>query len=240
MEYNDLCASLAQELEGEYSKREQEITDLENFYKIHATEDNYKSEDFAGLYRKSLILVLYFHFEGYCKQIFQYYLAYINKLNIPCIKAKEGLIAATIHKNFSELNNGNHKPVKLDEKDLNEDHILQLYGRRKEFTKQYREQMNKPIYIPDDFINTESNLKSYVIKKIMFLLEMDWTVINEYQRDINSLVNKRNAYAHGNIDKYPSAQEYDNYKKSAFEAMKKVKEEVYRSFTKKEYENQAI
>lgn len=95
--------------------------------------------------------------------------------------------------------------------------------------------MNKILNISDDVIDTESNLKSHVLKKILFRLDMDFALVDDYQKDINELVNKRNAFAHGDRVRGPSNEEYERYKEQALNLMLKIKSIVYDNFSLKKF-----
>ncbi|ACV62301.1 hypothetical protein Dtox_1428 [Desulfofarcimen acetoxidans DSM 771] len=219
MNYNDMCEQLQQEIENEYSIRHYELVSMENFYKLNDTGD----EDFAGLYRKSLIIILYSHFEGFCKKVLLIYVDYINRGELLTVNVKDGLAASNILLEFRRLNDSNYKPITLGENALKADGILQMYGKRKEFMTTYREVMSKKLKIPDDIVDTESNLKSHVLKKLLFQLDMDFTIVDSYQKEINELVHKRNAYAHGDLVRPPSIDEYNNYRKKALMLMEEIK-----------------
>jgi len=231
MTHDALYSELTVELEQEYSKRIAEITIVENFVEYHKGT---ATEDVVGVIRKSLIMVLYSHFEGYCKQVLQYYVIYINKEKILSSDAKSGLIAANMHKEFRKLLDSNHKPVNMHDL-LKEDGVLQQYGRRREFLGHWGEFMTKEINIGEDFIDTESNLKSHVLKKIMFQLELNYSIVDTYQNEINKLVNIRNSFAHGDRVGYPTKKEYDNYRDAVVHLMEKLKDEIETSFLDRAY-----
>lgn len=231
MTHDDLYDNLLTELEQEYTSRKNEISKMENFIQLHKDESN---EETIGIMRKSLILVLYSHFEGYCKQVLQYYVLYVNKEHISACDAKAGLIAANMFKEFHRLFDSNHKPVTFNNL-LKEDGILQQHGRRREFVGSFDEVMANKINISEEFIDTESNLKSHVLKKLLYQLELDYTIVDNYQNEINKLVNIRNSYAHGDRITYPDEKEYNDYRLAVFELMEDVKNEVENAYYNKLY-----
>ena len=62
-------------MEIELAWRQEEIAFFKN-------QLNYVTEDKKGKYRKSLVLILYSHFEGYTKICLQTYIQYINSQNL--------------------------------------------------------------------------------------------------------------------------------------------------------------
>lgn len=236
MNHNDICEQLQQELDNEYSKRFSEIVSLENFHKLNDTGN----EDFAELYRKSLILILYSQFEGFCKKVFLIYIDYINRGDLLTVNVKDGLAASNILFEFRRLSDSNYKPIVLGEKALKEDSMLQMYGKRKEFMNNYREVMLKKVKIPEDIVDTESNLKSHVLKKLLFQLDMDFTIVDLYQKDLNELVHKRNAYAHGDLVRGPSKDEYNNYRDKTLQLMEKIKAIICDNYTNQKYMKETV
>ena len=231
MTHDVLYNNLSIELEQEYSSRINEITKVDNFIEYNrGTAD----EDVLGMIRKSLIMVLYSHFEGYCKQVLQYYIIYINKEKVLAADAKSGLIVANMYKEFRKLFDSNYKPVDFHSL-LKEDGILQQYGRRREFIGHFDQVMKKEISIGEDFVDTESNLKSHILKKLLFQLELDYSIVDTYQNDINKLVNIRNSFAHGNRITYPSEKEYTEYKQAVISFMENLKDEIEKAYFEKAY-----
>ena len=230
MTHNDFCEQLSAELEDEYANRIQEINTIENFFKMNTNDPH---SNLSGIMRKSLVLLLYAHFEGYCKQAFQYYIIYINKKQIPISRLKFGLATANLNAEFRKLFDVNHKPVNI--KMFSSDSAIQQFGRKREFLANYDLYVGKIININEDFINTEANLKPDVLKKILFQLELDSSAIDVYLGEIYKLINIRNSFAHGELVRYPDEEEYDKYKNAALETMKNIKFLVETSFCKQAF-----
>jgi hypothetical protein len=49
----------------------------------------------------------------------------------------------------------------------------------------------------DDIVDTESNLKPVVLKKVLYRLGLDPTLADPWERVIHQLLNRRNDVAHG-------------------------------------------
>lgn len=234
MDYNSICAELNIELEKELSDRLDEIVSLENIYSMSSMNEN---ERCTGVFYKSLIILLYAHFEGYCKKVLLFYINYLNSLNLTVETVKDGLAATNLYGDFGLLFDTNRNPVVLGEKSLREDRILQSFGRRREFVGHYRNHISKTINIPDDVVDTESNLKSSVLKKLLFILEIDHTIVDDFATEVNELVHIRNAYAHGDLVRLPEKNQVDQYRQKTESLMKIVKDAVYRCFCEKNYLN---
>ena len=229
MDYDSLCSNLFIDLETELRNRLDELAALENIYSLSG------SERYAGVFYKSQIILLYAHFEGYCKRTLLLYVNYINNLNLTVSDVKDGLAATNLYRDFGLLFDTKHAPVSLSDRALKEDRVLQKFGRRREFVGQYRRHLSKQVSIPDTVIDTESNLKSHVLKKLLFILEIDHTIVDDFATDVNELLNKRNAYAHGDISRLPEKQEVERYKSKTVQLMTVVKDAIYKGFSEKHY-----
>ncbi|MBU7008723.1 MAE_28990/MAE_18760 family HEPN-like nuclease [Phosphitispora fastidiosa] len=230
MTFSELCENILEELEIEYSNRISELVEYENFMATYS-----QNEVFNENYRKMLTIMLYSYFEGFCKQSLLIYVDYLNRTNELVSRIKHGLAAATIEKSFVNLANSNHKPVDLGERALKEDGILQLYGRRREFFSEYVDIVGKTLCIPDGVVDTESNLKSSVLKKLLYKLEIDFSIVDDFQTDINEVVNKRNALAHGDRTRGVTLNEYIKYRENVINLMGLLKSTIYENFYYKKY-----
>ncbi len=225
-----LCERLREELESEYTNRISELVDYENFLVTHSQDESFNEN-----YRKMLVIMLYSYFEGFCKHTLLIYVDYLNRTNESVSRIKHGLAAVTIEKYFCNLSNSNYKPVDLGDRALKEDGVLQLYGRRKEFVSEYIDIITQTLNIPDSVVDTESNLKSNVLKKLLFKLEIDFTIVDNFQTEINEVVNKRNALAHGDRIRGVTAIEYSKYREKVLNLMDLLKTTVYDNFSNKKY-----
>ena len=230
MTHDILCEDLSTELEQEYFSRIEEINKIENFFESNRADNN---EDLADIMRKSLILLLYAHFEGFCKQAFQSYIIYINKEQIPISSVKAGLAAANMNSAFQKLFDTNYKPVMINT--YSSDGAIQLHGRKREFIMSYDTSLAQEMSLGEEFINTEANLYPDVLRKILFQLDLDSSLIDAYQGQIHKLVNIRNSFAHGGRDRPPTQNEYNDYKQAALDTMRNVKSIVEAAFFNRSY-----
>jgi hypothetical protein len=221
---------LLEELEQEFTWRIVEFKQFENV--LHEKEAD---SDFCDTYRKALIIMLYSYYEGYCKSALAMYAEYINKLSLSVKDVTDGLACTSLGSEFNKLLDSNYKPIDFGDRSIKEDSILQSFGRRKEFTSRYVPYLSTKIIIPDDVVDTGSNLWSYVLKKILFRLDMDFELVDDYQKEINELVNKRNSFAHGERKRAPDNNEYTDFKGKALDLMKKIKNITYEHYCNKKY-----
>jgi hypothetical protein len=228
MTHESLCEQLSTELEQEYLSRFEEINKVEEFF-----ETRKRNDDISDIMRKSLIILLYAHYEGYCKRAFQFYVLYINKKEIQVSDVKYGIAAVNMQREFKKLFNTSSKPVRI--KTYLEDGALQFHGRKRDFLNDYDCNIRKTIELKEDFISSEGNLKPDVLRKILFQLELDCSIVDTCQSEIYKLVNIRNSLVHGDHTRCPDQNEYDRYREAALSTMKNVKALIEKAFEEQAY-----
>lgn len=222
--------NIREEMEREYAKRFDELNRYEQFL---ATSD--ADEEFQGSYRKMLTVMLYAYFEGFCKKALEIYAEYINSTHEQVENLQDIIATETLHREFLKLENTNYNPIQIKGVPTKDDRKLQRDGRRCEFFKEYREQMQKSVCLPDDIIDTESNLKPHVLKMLLFRLALDYTIVDNGQNTINQLLMIRNSIAHGDIIRGITKDQYEDFKEKAFEIMNNLKSEIIKNYREKRY-----
>jgi hypothetical protein len=144
-------AELRAELEADRAWREEEIRTLQN---RGATIDN--SEE-LNRYRRALVLLLYAHYEGFCKFAFTLYTSAINRSGISCGEAAHVIAAASLADLFRNLRNP-QKKCDLFQHVLPDDSNLHQFAREQEFVERTAEVKSRPVNIPEHVVDTESNL----------------------------------------------------------------------------------
>lgn len=217
MDYNEISA----EIEMDYTWRYNEIIFLRNIL------SDIPKEDKKDIYRKSLITMLYAHFEGFCKFVFSYYIEKINAQKYYRKELSPSLIAASMKHEFDAYANKDKK-CKIFKTQLPDDSKLHEFSRRKDFVCAFQGFLEEIAYIPDDVVDTESNLKPIVLKKILFHLGFDVFIAQEFADTINCLLKYRNSVAHGenSIRMGISGKDYADIESQIFELMQKIKELV--------------
>lgn len=89
-------------LEIELAWRQEELAFFKNQLNEIAEENKNK-------YRKSLVLILYSHLEGYIKICLQTYIQYINAQRLNRKDVNTGLMVASMHKEFIAYENLDRK-----------------------------------------------------------------------------------------------------------------------------------
>lgn len=150
---------LREELEEELRWRQEELA----FFKNQLS--NINSEEDSCRYRKSLVFLLYSHFEGYVKIALQTYIKYLNSLSLHQRDVIPALAAAGMHKEFLAYENLDRK-CSVFRTHLPDDTSLHRFYRRVDFIEQMDEFQNKILHLEDTLIDTESNLWYVVLQKI--------------------------------------------------------------------------
>lgn len=201
-------AEFIDELYREYNWRFDEVRRLKNLINsdpVPARND----------LRKSLILVLYSHFEGYCIFALQHYLAAVNEVLLPCSEATPALIAGAWERVFHAMETGDQK-CRVFHQSLPNDTRLHRHWRRRHFVESIGDFYQLPVNIDEDIIDAESNLKPQVLERNLFILGLDHTFIEPHFDTIHNLLGRRNRIAHGEDRRGVSEPEYDKYEDSVF------------------------
>ncbi|MBA4130699.1 MAG: hypothetical protein C0519_04665 [Hyphomicrobium sp.] len=220
-----------QDMEGDRASREAEIRLLEN---IASKTDN---EDEQRMLRRSIVVLTYSHLEGFCKFALTSYSSAINSAKLPCDAVVTPLAAAALTKVFAALRDVNAKHPYFS-KVFADDSKLHRTAREHAFLDQLTLVMSTVVEIPDDAINTESNLSPNVLKRNMYQLGLDYLPVDPHAGTIYKLLNDRNSIAHGDRLKEPSTEDVQRYTTSAFEVMKFVQAEIFNALNKKSYVRQ--
>ena len=200
------------QFESELAWRQDELAFMKN--QFNNIEDNKRDK-----YRKSMVLMLYSHFEGYTKIALQMYLQYINDMEILLTEANANLQASALKKEFNAYDNLDKKG-KIFKKDLpHEDEKIHRLFRRVEFVEKFDEFRNKILKIEDDVIDTESNMWYVVLQKNLYRCGLPVDLFEEQKEAIDALVNRRNSIAHGNNRAGVSKEEYEKWESQTYEVM---------------------
>lgn len=196
------------ELYREYDWRFDEVQRLKNLIE---REPPASRDDF----RKSLLLILYSHFEGYCVFSLQHYLASINRLHMPCRAVSVALVAGAWEKLFNAMDHGDQK-CKMFRQSLPNDPRLHRHWRRRHFVESIEEFYSLPVELNDNIIDAESNLKPEVLERNLFILGLDHTFVEQHAETISNFLGRRNRIAHGEDRRGVPRREYDKYETSIF------------------------
>ncbi|MEY8516828.1 MAE_28990/MAE_18760 family HEPN-like nuclease [Lachnospiraceae bacterium 29-84] len=206
-------------LESELAWRQEELAFFKNQLNEIAEENKNK-------YRKSLVLILYSHLEGYIKICLQTYIQYINSQGLNRKDVNTGLMVASMHKEFLAYENLDRK-CEVFRKQLPDDTRLHRLYRRVDFMEKAEDFKEQELNIDDQIIDTESNLWYIVLQKNLYKVGLPINLFDDCQRDIDALVNRRNSIAHGNFRSGVTAEEFTNWEAKVSETLSTVTRLLY-------------
>ena len=214
-------------LEAELAWRQEELAFFKN--QLNEISDEEKNK-----YRKSLVLILYSHMEGYIKICLQTYIQYINSQELCRKDVKTGLIVASMHKEFIAYENLERKS-EFFRKELPDDTRLHRLYRRVDFMEKVDNFKEQKLYIEDQIIDTESNLWYIVLQKNLYKIGLPINLFDGYQSAIDPLVNRRNSIAHGNFRSGVTAEEFSNWEIKVSDILSGVTRLLYDYANNKKY-----
>jgi hypothetical protein len=184
-------AHLRTEMELEREWREREMRMLRN--QIAAMPD----ETSRRLARKSLVVMLYAHFEGVTKALLAMYVNRLNALSLRVSDVAPALAASSISDVFQALRDPNTKCQEFA-RALPDDTALHRFARDREFVEVAWKISGRVVHINSDaVVDTESNLKPVVLRKILFRLGLDPAIAQPWEGAMHQLLQRRNDIAHG-------------------------------------------
>lgn len=220
-------ASVLAEIEAEQTWRYDEI----RFFQNQSTVISLDKQD---QFRRVLVLLLYAHFEGFCKFILTLYVTNVNAINIKCGEANHAIAAASLSDLFKALRNPEKKCPEF-QKVLPDETELHQFARHREFVEQSAKFEDRPVRIPENVVDTESNLKPVVLRKNLYRLGFSHEQLKHVEGDINRLLNYRNKIAHGESTSGIGLEEYLVLRSAAFRIMDEVKRLVLEALQNKHY-----
>jgi len=219
---------LRAELEADRAWREDEVRKLQNL------GGNLGSDGERDQYRRALILMLYAHFEGFCKFALSLYCSAINRARIQCGQADFALAAASLAPLFRDLRNPDKKSD-IFRHSLPDDRKLHMFARETEFVQRSAELLGRTVDIPDGVVDMESNLTPTVLSKNLFRLGFRDDAFKEWYGDINKLLEFRNKIGHGEMRAGIEEKAYVDLRSSVDRVMTGVTVVLIRSLEERDY-----
>lgn len=203
-------------IKKDYSRRYSELSKLKE--KLLSDQGD---TDIDNEFRKVVLVFLYANYEGFIKYSLELYIETINSLELKCCDVNYSIALSSINKYIDNIYSQEKHP-KL-KNFLPDDTKLHAMYRKIEFLKKYDNFWNTNVSIPDEIINTESNLMPYVLKKLLYILglDIDW-IDNKIVGNITRLVKTRHNIAHGVFIKSIDKKSYNEIENSVFEILDNV------------------
>lgn len=192
-----------EQLEAERAWREDEIRFLDNLQRGYADDVRFKI-------RRSILCLYYAHIEGYVQFAFSLYIDEINKKNLKCSEVKSVIAAATLHNDFMALHNKDKKSDIFKRSLPDETHIHRLC-RQAEFVESISAVQDLKVAVPDNYIDTESNVGKQVLEKLLYQVGLEYNDLSPTYGPLNQLLNMRNDIAHGKKKAGIEDKDYDRF-----------------------------
>lgn len=221
-------ADLRAELEADRAWREDEVRKLQNL-----GESLSRAEE-KDQYRRALVVMLYAHFEGFCRFALSLYCSAINRARIQCEQADFALVAASLAILFRDLRNPDKKSD-IFRHPLPDDRKLHMFAREREFVQRSTEFLRRTVEIPDGVVDMESNLTPTVLSKNLFRLGFRHDAFEEWYGDINKLLEYRNKIAHGEMRSGVAQKAYADLRGSVDKVMTGITVAVTRTLEQEDY-----
>jgi len=201
---------------------EEELTWRQNEIRFFRNQLSYiSSYNDKMKYRKSLIVMLYSHYEGFCKTTFLIYINAINHLSIRRCEANDYIKTISLAEAFLAYGNKDKK-CEYFRNVLPDDEKLHLFSRQVDFVNMIDSLWEDILSIPESVVDTESNLKPVVLRKILFRLGFQYNCFSNYEGKIDYLLNKRNNIAHGIEKEGLTEREYSDVERATFLIMDRI------------------
>lgn len=171
---------------------------------------------------KTLIVMLYAHFEGFFKDCLECYIKYINSTELPLSRFNNFIITASLNREYAAFENMNRKCKELTSVPPAEEFLHKFHRRRELTQKLVSDYLNRKIRIDEKIINTKSNLDYSVVQENMYVLGLDYNYFSEKLDNIIQLVRLRNSVAHGSQKEPIEFTRFEKIEKDIFEIMEEI------------------
>jgi hypothetical protein len=216
-------------LEDELFWRTEEI----NFFKRQLS--NFQTDIEEKKYRKSLVLILYSHLEGFVKVALTTYAQYLSKLEKKREEFEYNLIATSMHSEFKAYENKDTKCNLFNNKKVPSDSKIHGLYRRVNLIESSSRLVNLNLVINDDAIDTESNVWYIVLVKNLYRMGLPTDMFEAFSTDIDALVNRRNSIAHGSRSSGITEREYQKWEDSIKRIMEDIVKNIYSYISSENY-----
>lgn len=226
LDINEIASQI--ELEGAW--RDTEYTQVRNaLYSQSSTQDQ------RECFNKSLLLLLYSHYEGFCKSAFSIYIEGINSLTLKCHQVNTPIRASSLQAVFDAYDQLDRKG-KIFKKILPDDSTLHRLCRRTEFIESLDNFNDLVVKLDVEKVtDVESNLWPHVLKKILYRSGLNTEAFQNEEGDLSRLVNRRNAIAHGAQRTGVSTVDFEKYEIAVNTTKEKIKNMILNAASICEY-----
>lgn len=171
----DELTNLAIELEAERDWRVAELNKIRLM--LRKIQEN-ETEEYANIYLKMTIPMIYAHWEGFCVASFKILLDFVKRKNLKGHEVSYNILTYANRSAYDKLK-GKHS-----------------FLQKVDFSKMFIDILGGTIAFSGK-LDTKSNLNYKVLEDILEIFEMDKRLFAQHKEALDKLVNLRNAIAHG-------------------------------------------
>jgi ParB family chromosome partitioning protein len=121
-----------------------------------------------------------------------------SNADCPIHHPKKKKTAASLDEVFRSLRNP-EKKCELFRRELPDDAKLHQFARQREFIERTAEVEERPVRLPEEIVDTESNLTPVVMRKNLYRLGLPHDQFAAHDGEIHQLLNLRNGVSHGDL-----------------------------------------
>ena len=221
------AATAAAELEEDQRIRQEELAFLENLC-------GNLSEPEQDRMRRSMLLMLYAHFEGFAKIAFTVYCRHINEAKVRCREVQPELATTALKDVFLAVrtadNAENFLPKKL--KKLGD---LRFLAVERTLVKRAFTLGHRVVQIPDKYVDTESNLQPVVLRKNLYRLGLPYDMFDTHEPTVGELLGRRNGITHGADVSGVGITVYDGMKVAVYSVMDDLRLKITEAISARAY-----
>jgi len=220
---------VSRDIENDRFVRENELRLIERYLSEAESEDDQK------VLRRSLIILSYSHFEGFCRFALTVYVEAINSLRLTHAQASVALVSASLDEIFDALRNESKKHD-LFRKELKNDADVHRLARQQEFVKNFNSSISGDVVsISEKIVDAKSNLNTIVLKRNLFALGLPYPFLDDHKSAIDRLLHVRNSIAHGDTLMDPKPDAIIEYKDSMGTIMSSVQTNIIEALSERLY-----
>lgn len=207
-----------------YAQIEEELTWRLNEMRFFKNQLSYlNTDEEKDRFRRAMVVMLYSHYEGFCRTSLSIYGDAINQENLLCKEVNDNFKAASLAEAFKDYDNPFRKSEIFKSK-LPDDSKLHKFARQVDLIAALNDLNRKKVEIPvDKIVDTESNLWPITLSKILFRLGFNHNAFKKYEREIKQLLNARNDIGHGSLKVGVSEKKYDTIEAATRDIMEGLK-----------------
>ncbi|TWT57695.1 hypothetical protein KOR42_10590 [Thalassoglobus neptunius] len=215
------------ELRREWEWREDELRSLSN---LIGREDDDESKS----HRKSIIVMLYAHYEGFAVFALNHYRIFVNRQRLTAQTAASSIVAGAWGHIFKAIQSGDEK-CRVFTSELPDDRKLHILWRRRNFIEQHDSLRSREIVVEDAVVDSDSNMKPKVLSRNLFLLGIPHDWVRSVEGEINRLIQIRNALAHGSRKQGIPNAEFDEIEQAMKDVIERIQSEILNSVNRQHF-----